>query len=102
MIAVPLDPAKSPAQNAQHYFKIYNKLKRMQKTQSKLLEEIQEEIDYLESVHQHLNACTEENDVMEIKEELIDGGYIKKRSKKIEKKQNNYLPNLFILFHRME
>lgn len=87
MIAVPLDPAKSPAQNAQHYFKIYNKLKRMQKTQSKLLEEIQEEIDYLESVHQHLNACTEENDVMEIKEELIDGGYIKKRSKKIEKEQ---------------
>jgi len=89
IITIPLDPSKTPAQNAQHYFKNYNKLKRMKESQSRLIKDTKEELDYLESVYQHITSCTDESDILEIQEELIKEGYIKELSKKNEKKQKN-------------
>ena len=80
LIAIPLDPAKTAAQNAQHYFKLYNKAKTVLNKQSLLIDETQEELNYLESVAQSLSICDNEAEILEIREELVKEGYIRNRS----------------------
>ncbi|NLC42805.1 MAG: fibronectin/fibrinogen-binding protein [Clostridiales bacterium] len=82
MINIDLDPTKTPAQNAQAYFKKYSKAKRAEEKQSRLIKETQAEIDYLETINQNLSMCTNENDIIEIREELAQEGYLKDLSKK--------------------
>ncbi len=86
MITIALDPTKTPAQNAQSYYKKYNKAKRTEEKQSRLMKETQQEIDYLESINQNLSMCNNENDIMEIREELTQEGYLKDLSKKKKNK----------------
>jgi predicted ribosome quality control (RQC) complex YloA/Tae2 family protein len=86
MITIPLDPAKTPAQNAQNYFKMYNKYRRVQETHSRFIKETREELEYLESITQYLSICTDENDITEIQEELVQEGYLKTRAR-VKKKR---------------
>lgn len=82
MITIPLDPAKTPAQNAQYYYKLYNKAQRVQETQSRFMKETQAELNYLESISQHLSMCSHEGDISEIREELVREGYMREQPKK--------------------
>ncbi|NLB40995.1 MAG: fibronectin/fibrinogen-binding protein [Clostridiales bacterium] len=86
MITIALDPTKTPAQNAQTYFKKYNKAKRTEEKQSRLMKETQDEIDYLETINQNLSMCTNESDIMAIREELTQEGYLKDLSRKKKNK----------------
>lgn len=88
MITIPIDPAKTPAQNAQYYFKIYNKYRRVQETQSKFLLETQKELDYLEGISHNLTMTTDDSDIAEIREELIREGYIKEKGQRKTGKKN--------------
>ena len=81
-IAIPLDPTKTPAENAKKYFEKYNKLKRTYEALSTLITETKDEIDYLESVSNALDIALSEDDLLEIKEELIRTGYVKKKASK--------------------
>jgi predicted ribosome quality control (RQC) complex YloA/Tae2 family protein len=87
-IEVPMDPTKSPAQNAQSYFKLYNKAKTTIEKHSKFIKETEDEIRYLDSLAEHLNMCTEEADIQEIREELAREGYIRRESRKGKPKQD--------------
>lgn len=85
-ITIPLDPDFSPMENGKRYFDKYNKLKRTFEALSTLTEETKAEIEHLESIRTSLILAEEESDLTEIKEELTQCGYIrKKNSKKKEK-----------------
>ncbi len=78
-IRIPLDPQLSARENAQKHFDKYNKLKRTFEALSQLTKETKEEIDHLESISAALDIALEENDLIQIKEELMEYGYVKKR-----------------------
>ncbi len=86
-LTIPMDETISPARNAKKYFEKYNKEKTMEKISREMLQEIQEEIAYLESVKALLELSETEKDIAEIKEELILGGYLSDKSSKKKKKE---------------
>ncbi len=77
-ITIPLDPDLSPQENAQRYFKKYNKEKRTYAALQTQIKENDEELYYLESVLTAVEACTNEQDIKEIRRELFEQGFIKK------------------------
>lgn len=79
MVTIPLDPTKTPQENAQRYFDKYNKQKRTFEALSRLIEETKEDIDYLESVQNALFIAQTEDDLAQVKEELIDAGYMRRK-----------------------
>lgn len=79
MITIPLDPLLTPSENAKKYFDKYGKLKRTGEALSKLTLEVKEEIDYLESIQTSLDIARKEEDLTQIREELIASGYIRRR-----------------------
>ena len=86
-ITIALDKALSPNQNAQRYFKRYQKLKESVKYLTDLIEETKATILYLESVETVLNQAGLE-EIAEIREELIQTGFIRRRQReKIQKRK---------------
>lgn len=85
MITIPLDPEKTPAENAKRYFDKYGKLKRTYEALSTLTEEVKAEIEHLESIATALDIALQEEDLVQIREELAASGYIRKRGGKKEK-----------------
>lgn len=79
MITIPLDPLLTPSENAKKYFDKYGKLKRTAEALSKLTLEVKEEIDHLESIQTSLDIALKEEDLTQIREELIASGYIRRR-----------------------
>lgn len=95
MITIPLDSTKTPQENAQRYFDKYNKQKRTFEALSKLIQETQDDITYLESISSSLDIALTEDDLAEIKEELIHAGYMRrkftKKKTKIKNKPLHYI-----------
>ena len=86
-ITIALDKAFTPSQNAQRYFKRYQKLKEAVKYLTDLIEETKATILYLESVETVLNQAGLE-EIAEIREELIQTGFIRRRQReKIQKRK---------------
>lgn len=79
-ITIPLDPTLSTTENAKKYFDKYNKLKRTYEALSQLTQEVKSEIDHLESISNSLDIALREEDLAEIKEELTESGYIRRKS----------------------
>ena len=79
-ITIPLDPQLTPQENAKKYFDRYGKLKRTFEALSQLTEETHEEMEHLDSVSTALDLAQTEGDLAQIKEELIQAGYIKRHS----------------------
>lgn len=78
-ITIPLDAQLTPAENAKKYFERYNKLKRTYEAVTDLLQETKADIDHLESIATALNIALSEDDLVELKEELIEYGYIRRK-----------------------
>lgn len=86
-ITIALDKALTPNQNAQKYFKRYQKLKEAVKYLTELIEETKATILYLESVETVLSQAGLD-EIAEIREELIQTGFIRRRQrKKIQKRK---------------
>lgn len=90
-IRIPLDPTLNPIENAKRYFEKYNKLKRTYETLSTLIQETKDEIDHLKSIQASLEIATDEEDLADLKHELMEYGYIKK---KITNKKSSYSKKL--------
>ena len=94
-VRIPLDPTLSATENAKKYFEKYNKLKRTHEALSELTKEVKEEIDHLESVSAALDIALYEEDLAQIKEELTESGYIRRKSgsrkQKITSKPYHYI-----------
>lgn len=95
MIKIPLDPTLDAKANAQKYFDKYNKLKRTYEALTDLTEETRAEIEHLESIATSLDIALTEDDLVQIKEELVEYGYIKRKrtdkKAKIKSKPFHYL-----------
>ena len=94
-IQIPLNPMLSPQENAKKYFDKYNKQKRTYEALSSLIQETSDDILYLESVRTALDIARSEEDLAEIKEELIAAGYMKrkftKKKQRIKNKPLHYI-----------
>ncbi|WP_341877363.1 Rqc2 family fibronectin-binding protein [Defluviitalea saccharophila] len=86
-VIIPLDPTLTPSENAQHYFKQYNKAKRTHLALIEQLKQTEEEIQYLESLLTATESSTDESDINDIRYELKEQGYIKMRHSKKSKSQ---------------
>ena len=78
-ITIPLDGTLSAGENAKKYFDRYGKLKRTREALEELLVETKEEIDHLESISTALDIALDEADLVQLKEELIEYGYIRRK-----------------------
>lgn len=78
-ITIPLDDKLTAQENAQKYFDRYNKLKRTYEALSTLVKDTEKEISHLESISTALDIAAQESDLVEIKEELMEYGFLKKR-----------------------
>lgn len=92
MIKIPLDPTLTPKENAKKYFDKYNKLKRTFEALSTLTNETKDEIDHLDSISTSLDIALTEDDLVQLKEELMEYGYIKRKgfNKKIKIKSKPF------------
>lgn len=95
-ITIPLDEQLSPLENAKKYFDKYQKLKRTKEAVSVQAEETKKELDHLESIKTSLDIAVLESDLSQIKEEMVESGYIKKkgrdkRKEKITSKPLHYI-----------
>lgn len=79
-IVIALDKSLTPSQNAQRYFKKYQKLKEAVKHLTGLIQETKDTITYLESVETALNHAAI-SDIEDIREELVETGFVKRRTR---------------------
>ncbi|QJD83481.1 Rqc2 family fibronectin-binding protein [Cohnella herbarum] len=94
MVTIALDPLLTPNENAQRYFRKYNKQKNSRAIVTEQMESTRTEIEYLASVLQGLESATP-NDIGEIREELIEQGYIRERGlRKGMKKKKKDAPSI--------
>ncbi|MCQ2449679.1 MAG: NFACT family protein, partial [Clostridia bacterium] len=77
MITIPLNPAWSPSTNAAKYFKDYKKSYTAEQTLTELIDRDEREIEYLESVLETIERSNDLSDLAEIREELVDTGYLR-------------------------
>ncbi len=88
-IRIPLNPALSPANNANKYFKDYKKTYTAEETLLKLTESDKQELIYFDSVLESISRCRDLSDINEIREELSDAGYIKQAQNRKKQKPKN-------------
>ncbi len=79
-IEIPLDPVLTPGENAKKYFDRYGKLKRTEEALTQQLAETESEIAHLESISNALDIALSESDLSQIRDELVQYGYIKKHA----------------------
>ncbi|MBQ9766682.1 MAG: NFACT family protein [Lachnospiraceae bacterium] len=77
-LTIPLDETMSALDNAKRYFERYNKLKRTCEALTEQVEETKSAILHLESIKNSLEIARYEEDLVQIKAELTEYGYLKK------------------------
>lgn len=87
-VVIELDERMNPQQNAQRYFKRYQKGKAAKALAVKQCEETRAEIEYLEGQLDNIRKCTTDIELIEIKDELVREGYSKPESKKGAQKRH--------------
>lgn len=92
-ITIPLDPLKSPSENAQKYFSKYQKAKNSIDIVKEQISLAEKELSYFDSLGQQLMAASI-RDIAEIREELVEEGYIRERQKRKTKNNNHGKPQL--------
>ncbi len=94
-MTIALDPQKSAVENANTAFAKYNKKKRTETAVTEQLEHTRNEIDYLESVKYAVENVTSEDEIEDIRRELMNTGYIRFRKgskqQKLRSKPYHYL-----------
>lgn len=84
-VRIAADPALTPSQNAQKYYKEYRKAFNAEKVLGTLIGESEQEVAYLDSVADELSRAQTRQEIDEIREELARSGYIKRSSVKQRK-----------------
>lgn len=95
-ITIPLLEDQSPSQNAQRFYKLYNKAKVTEKYAKEQIADAKQEKYYLETVSSALERIESPTELMEIREELAEGGYLPKSGNKKQKHQKKSAPLQFI------
>lgn len=98
-VTIALDPLLSPSRNVQKYYSDYRKAANAEAMLLKLIDECEDEITYIESVQEALQRATTEGDLLEIRGELLEEGYLRgatppKGQKVLHKRRGGTLPPL--------
>ena len=80
-VDIPLDPLRTPQQNAAKYYKEYTKAKTAEEMLTIQLEKSRQDLDYLNSVLENITLAEGERDLQEIRQELTETGYLRRQSK---------------------
>lgn len=94
-VKIPLDERHTPAKNAQQYFKRYGKAKTAVKEKQIQLEEVDDDIKYLESVLSYLNNTDSVEEIEALRTELIETGYIRRRKTTFKEKKYKPQPHRY-------
>ena len=86
-MTVPLDIRLTPVQNAQKYFKKYQKARSARETAAVQRDKTLEELEYLENMLMDAENCTGESELEEIRRELVRTGYMKRTTSRREQRQ---------------
>ena len=86
-ITIALDERLSPGQNAQKYFKLYQKARSAKTLAAEQIEKTGAELDYLEGQMDNLGKCREEAELAELREELEKLGYVRANRSRRQMKQ---------------
>ena len=81
-VTIKLNPILSPSDNAQAYYKKYNKYKRAQSELRQQIEATESMITYLASLDASLLTATTKNEIEEIRQEMVTAGLIREIGKK--------------------
>ncbi len=84
-VVIPLDPRKTPAQNAQKYYGEYRKADTAEKKLRELIEEGQQEAVYIDSVFDALTRAQTNDELTAIRAELAEQGYLRKKGSAAKK-----------------
>ncbi len=95
-LVIPLDITKGPNENAQRYYKRYNKAKTTLEEAQSFIEQAREDFDYLEAVKIALQQAELSEDVDAIKEELAEQGFVKASTLRKQKKVKKAPPHRYI------
>ncbi len=79
LVTVPLNAVKTPAQNAQEYYKRYRKAKTAYTVLTEQIEKAKQELVYLETVRASLETAETESDFEQIRLELQEAGYLSRK-----------------------
>lgn len=94
-VRVPADPALSPMQNAQKYYKEYRKKQTAESRLSDFIKAANDEAAYLDSVTDALSRAQTDPEITEIKNELVQTGFLKRRPAKNQKNTKQLRPMEF-------
>ena len=86
-ILVALDPVLTPAQNAQRYFKKYQKARSARETAAVQKEKTLQELELLEGMLLDVDKCSGESELEEIRQEMVREGYLKRSQNRRQQKQ---------------
>lgn len=81
-VKIPLDPRLTPIQNSQKYYKEYKKADTAERLLTELITKGEQELKYIDSVIDALTRADSESDIAQLREELAEQGYIRKRAAK--------------------
>lgn len=95
-IRIPCNPALSPTENSNKYYKEYRKAKTAEVMLAKLIEDGENEIVYLESVLDEISRADSDSELSSIRQELCLGGYVKNKSGKKQKAPKELPPHEFM------
>jgi predicted ribosome quality control (RQC) complex YloA/Tae2 family protein len=87
-VTIPLDPQKTPAENAQRYFSKYQKARNAIKVVTEQIERAENEVAYFDRLLQQIETASPK-DIEEIREELVEEGYLRPKQTKTVKKQKH-------------
>ncbi|MGI6283932.1 Rqc2 family fibronectin-binding protein [Caproicibacterium lactatifermentans] len=85
LVTIQLNPALSPSQNAQKYYKAYRKARTAEDILTVQIQNAEAELAYLDSVFEELSRAEKECDLNEIRSELAEEGYIRRPKNKRQK-----------------
>ena len=86
MVTVKLDPLRTPSQNAQKYYKEYRKAKTAEEKLREQISMAEQELQYVDSVQEALSRTTTEQELSEIRQELLEQGYVRQQKQKKNQK----------------
>lgn len=96
LIKIKLDIRLTPSENAQKYYKKYNKLKTASTLLVDQISDTEKEIEYLENVYTLIENSTDQENLDLIREELAEQGYVKRKSRKRKTKNKKINPRCYV------
>ena len=86
-ISIPMDVSLSPAQNAQRYFKLYQKARGAKLLASEQKLKAEQELEYLEQMLDDLRKCTDANGLSELRAMLEASGHVRKIASRVKERK---------------